>query len=91
MPQAIDDLRSILDYIALDNPNRALSFIDELELKTNNFLSTAPLGGSLYKNLTRFFPIGNYIVLYEVDEARYQVNVLHIVNSRTDWKKQKSR
>lgn len=38
MPQAIDDLRSILVYIATDNPQRAISFVDELEQKTKSFL-----------------------------------------------------
>jgi toxin ParE1/3/4 len=87
MPQAMDDLRGILDYIAKDNPQRALSFVDEIELKTNSFLSTAPKGGSIYKNQTRYFPIGNYVVLYEIDETKNQVDVLHIVSARTDRKK----
>ncbi|UGQ46703.1 type II toxin-antitoxin system RelE/ParE family toxin [Massilia endophytica] len=30
LPQAISDLEEIADYIALDNPRRAVSFIDEL-------------------------------------------------------------
>jgi toxin ParE1/3/4 len=87
MPQAIDDIRSILDYIARDNPQRALSFVDEIEVKANSFLSTAPKGGIIYKNKTRYFPIGNYILLYEIDETKDQVSVLHVVNARTDWKK----
>jgi toxin ParE1/3/4 len=87
MPQAIDDLGHILDYIAKDNPLRAISFVDEIEIKTNAFLSTAPKGGSIYKKQTRYFPIGNYVVLYEVNDAKSEVNVLHIVNARTDWKK----
>ncbi len=87
MPQAIDELRGILEYITADNPQRAVTFVDELEQKTKSFLSSAPKGGSLYKGQTRYFPIGNYVVLYEIDEKNTQVNVLHIVSARTDWKK----
>ncbi len=33
LPVAQDDLRSILDFIAQDNPSRASSFIEELDTK----------------------------------------------------------
>ena len=86
-PKALADLQSIANYIALDNPKRAISFIDELQLKTNSFLATTPNGGSPYKNKTRYFPVGNYVVLYEVNDERKYVDVLLIVSARTDWKK----
>jgi toxin ParE1/3/4 len=86
-PKALSDLRSIANYIAMDNPKRAISFIDELQSRTNSLLATAPNGGSHYKDQTRYFPLGNYIVLYEVNEVGKYVDVLHIVSARTDWKK----
>ena len=86
-PIALADLRSIANYIALDNPRRAISFIDELQDRTNAFLATAPNGGTPYKNKTRYFVIGNYVVLYEVNAAAKYVDVLHIVSGRTNWKR----
>ena len=86
-PKALDDLRSIANYIAQDNPARAMTFIDEIQHKAKAFLATAPNGGSLYKYKTRYFPVGNYVVLYEVNEPAKQVDVLHVVSARTDWKK----
>ena len=86
-PKALADLQSIANYIALDNPKRAISFIDELQLKTNSFLVNAPNGGSPYKNKTRYFPVGNYIILYEVNDLGKFVDVLHIVSARTDWRR----
>ena len=87
MPTAAADFWDITDYIAQDNPKRAISFIEELERKTNDVLSIAPQGGRLYKNQTRFFPIGRYIVLYEINEKKKVVEVLHIVAGATDWKR----
>jgi toxin ParE1/3/4 len=87
MPKAIDDLRGIAAYIAQDNPARALTFISEIEQRTNKTLSLAPKAGTVYKGETRFFPVSGYVVLYEVDEKRRIVNVLHIANGRMDWKK----
>ncbi len=88
MPTAIDDLMEIAIYIVQDNLKKALSFIDELELKTRNVLATAPRGGRIYKNQTRYFPIGRYIILYEVNGPKKLVEVLHIVAGATDWKKE---
>jgi toxin ParE1/3/4 len=87
MPEAIDDLRGIAAYIAQDNPDRALTFISEIEQRTNRTLSSAPKAGTVYEGETRFFPVSGYVALYEVDDDQKVVNVLHIVNSRMDWKK----
>jgi toxin ParE1/3/4 len=86
MPKAIDDLRGIAAYIAQDSPARALTFISEIEQRTNKTLSLAPKAGTLYKGETRFFPVSGYVFLYDVDEKRRIVNVLHIANGRMDWK-----
>ena len=88
MPAAVDDLMEIAAYIAQDNLKRAMSFIDELEQQTRNLLSTAPRSGRIYKNQTRYFPIGRYIILYEVNEPKKLVEVLHIVAGATDWKRE---
>jgi toxin ParE1/3/4 len=86
-PVALADLRSIANYIAQDNPIRAISFIDELQERTNAFLTIAPNGGTPYKNNTRYFVVRNYVILYEANDAGKYVDVLHIVSGRTDWKK----
>jgi toxin ParE1/3/4 len=86
-PVALSDLRSIANYIARDNPHRAISFINELQERTNDFLAIAPNGGTPYKNNTRYFVVRNYVVLYEVNDVERYVDVLHIVSVRMDWKK----
>jgi toxin ParE1/3/4 len=64
--QAKQDLQSIADHIALDNPSRAVTFIEEIEdrcLALGDFpLSTRPFpelgsGGHI-------LPHGNYMILY---------------------------
>ena len=87
MPGVIDDLRGIAAFIAMDKPIRALTFVQEIERKANDMLSMAPNSGKVYKGQTRYFPVSGYVVLYEVDDTRNVVNVLHIVSSRMDWKK----
>ena len=87
MPKAVDDLRGIAAFIAQDNPVRALSFISEIEERTSKALALTPKAGTVYKGNTRYFPVRGYVALYEVNEVRQVVNVLHVVSSRMDWKK----
>jgi plasmid stabilization system protein ParE len=51
-PAARQDLLEIGDYIARDNPTRALSFVDELEEACKGLLD-APLRVPLIQELTR--------------------------------------
>ena len=59
------DLDDILDYIAADSPARAISFVTELRDRAVQTLSVAPMGGAK-RGSVRFFPFGNYVVVYEV-------------------------
>jgi hypothetical protein len=40
-----------------------------------------------YTKVRHGFPLDNRIVLYEVDDTKKAVNILHIVGGATDWKK----
>jgi plasmid stabilization system protein ParE len=80
-------ISTALHYIAQDNLQRAITFVDELQTRTVDTLSTLPNGGRVYKHDTRYIALSGSVVLYEVDGDKKVVRVLHIVNSRTDWKK----
>lgn len=89
MPTAREGLLEIGEYIALDNPIKAMSFIDELTDSLENTLSIFPYSGRVSDDLdfseeTRVFPYGNYISYYRVIEQRQVVEVLFIFNARRD-------
>ena len=76
--QAESDLEAIGDYIALDNPVRALSFVREMRERCTR-LTYAPRGVAIfpeYGENVRKFPFGNYRVLYTLQED--DVVILHI-------------
>lgn len=67
-PQAERDLEEIADYIAADNPSRALSFIRELSERCQNLVSfpeAAPLRPDLGANI-RLVPYKRYAIFYTV-------------------------
>lgn len=79
-PAAERDLEAIADYIAQDNPGRALSFIAELR-QTAADIESNPLAWPERSDLLpglRMRPFGRYLVFYQqaVDGVRIE-RILH--------------
>lgn len=83
--QAERNLERIADYIALDNPMRAVSFIQEMKARCHHILH-APYGYPLapaYGDGVRKAHFGKYLILYTVMTGN--LAILHIVHSARDW------
>jgi toxin ParE1/3/4 len=80
LPQAEADLEAIGDYIAQDNPARAVTFVQEFH-ETFTQLAEMPLSGSARPYLgpgIRVRPVGRYVVYYRpVSDGVEIVRVLH--------------
>ena len=85
-PTAQRDLLDIIDFIAADNPARALSFVGELEQRARGQLATFPKGGRAYKNRLRFIVIERYVVVYDFDEAANLVAIHHVHGAGENWR-----
>jgi len=82
-------LLEIGEYIALDNPVRAISFIEEIVVALQKTLSLFPHAGSLYGGIEnnetiRTFVHGNYTSYYRVNEPIQRVEVLFIFNGKRE-------
>ena len=79
-PLAETDLVEIGIYIARDNPKRALSFIDELEIKCDalgGFPGTGVVRHDLAADL-RMLPHGSYMIFYSEQEDHVRIErILH--------------
>lgn len=80
-PEALDDLRSIRDFIALDSPTAAERVLDELFTSFDQ-LAEWPRQGHARSDLTdrevRFWPVGSHLVVYQADSIPLQiVAILH--------------
>lgn len=89
MPTAKEGLLEIAEYIALDNPTRAISFIDELTSALKNSLSIFPYAGRVAENLNldeeiRTTSHGNYNSYYRILDDAQVVEVLFIFNASRD-------
>ncbi len=80
-PLALDDLGSIIDYIAQENPSAALRIVDEIEafcmLTLADNPHIAPTRDGIHPGL-RIFTLNGYRVCYIVRETYVDVvRVLH--------------
>ncbi|MGM4984440.1 MULTISPECIES: type II toxin-antitoxin system RelE/ParE family toxin [Rhizobium] len=84
--EAENDLEQIADYIARDNPQRALSFIRELRSKCEDLVDN-PNGYSLVPRYEhhgiRRRVHGNYLIFYRVESAK--VVIIHLLHGATDY------
>ena len=74
------DLEEIGDYIARDNPERAVSFIQEIRghcLKITAYPEAAPLRPELGEGI-RMVPFGRYLIFYTVHADNVRVErIIH--------------
>ncbi|HTN39873.1 MAG TPA: type II toxin-antitoxin system RelE/ParE family toxin [Asticcacaulis sp.] len=79
-PLSRDDLMIIADYIALDNPRRAFSYVGEIEARCQRIMD-APRSGILRNDIAeglRSIPFGAYLIFYRLlaEEIRIE-RILH--------------
>lgn len=83
---AEDDFEAIGDYIARDNPVRALSFIRELRAACLD-LGTSPerfqMPAAFERQGIRRRLHGNYVIFYRVDGAR--IAIIHILHGASNY------
>ena len=89
MPSAREGLLEIGEYIALDNPTRAVTFVDEITDSLEKILSVFPYSGRIIESLDlgkeiRVWSYGNYNSYYHVLDDKQIVEVLFILNARRD-------
>ena len=77
---AENDIEQIGDYIASDNPARALSFVREIRARCEG-ITTTPKGARLVPELgegIRRVPYGNYLIFYTLH--RKDVVILRVLH-----------
>ncbi|NQZ06419.1 MAG: type II toxin-antitoxin system RelE/ParE family toxin [Algicola sp.] len=90
-PKAEDDLAEILSYIAEDNLENAVNFVDKLIVKINDTLSIMPYSGTLFGevrgNQVRTFVLHkSYTAFYRIVEDKEQVEEISVFNTYQDDK-----
>lgn len=74
------DLNNIRDYIALDNPYRAISFTEEMVVNFKKRICIYPKSGFKCKD---FYCLvyKNYLIFYDINQEKKEISILHIIHS----------
>ena len=82
------DIESIGDYIAQDNPTRAVTFVDELRQAVEvlaSFPEAFPRVAGYEKSNVRFHTHGRYVIYFRVFPDR--VSVLRVLHGSQDYRR----
>ncbi|MGH9550369.1 MAG: type II toxin-antitoxin system RelE/ParE family toxin [Terriglobales bacterium] len=82
--QALQDFQDIHDYIAKDNVDIALEFIERLEERCNELIEMPGMGrkrDELAPGM-RSSGVGDYLIFYRVDKE--DLEIMHVLHGRRD-------
>lgn len=85
-PSVNDAIEQFLDYVEIDALGDALNFIEDLQKRLVQTLSTFPEGGPVFQGETRYFSVRGYTFLYEYDAVSKLVTVLDMYGRGQDWR-----
>jgi plasmid stabilization system protein ParE len=83
--EAATDLEKIADFIAENNPNRAVTFLAELEeacLSLADFAERYAIVPRFASQAIRRRPVGNYLIFYKIGAKR--IEILHVLHGAMD-------
>ena len=80
---ALRDLKALPSYIALDNPDAAVRFVDRIMEGIQLLPAQPQMGRAGRVEQTREFVVPPYVVVYRV--RRSQIAILAIIHSARRW------
>ena len=85
---ALADLHEIFAYIAQDNPHAAARLVARMEEVVARIAETPYMGEATRKSSFRRFPVGNYLIVYEVAQDEVIVHYVRHGARRRPWEKE---
>jgi toxin ParE1/3/4 len=81
---ARNDLQEIADFIAIDSPNTATTYIELIEARCSR-LADFPAPGRKYNSRYRTLVCSNHIMLYRHDKSANEIQIAAVVDGRRDY------
>jgi toxin ParE1/3/4 len=85
---ALADLDEILTYIARDNREAAMRLAARFEEVAKRIAENPFLGEATRKSRFRRFPIGNYLIVYEVTQDAVVIHYVRHGARRRPWERE---
>ena len=88
---ALTDLDEIFAYIAADNPDAAARLVSRIEEAATRVAASPYIGEATRKGGFRRFPVGNYLIVYEVEANEVIVHYVRHGARRRPWEGDRTR
>ena len=85
---ALSDLEDIFAYIAADNPDAAARLVERIEDVAKRIAVSPFLGQATSRPGFRRFPVGNYLIVYEVGRDEVIIHYVRHGARRRPWEKE---
>ena len=82
---ALADLDEIFAYIARDNREAAARLVARIEQVVTRIAKTPYMGEATRKSRFRRFPVGNYLIVYEVGQDEVIIHYVRHGARRRPW------
>jgi toxin ParE1/3/4 len=82
---ALADLEEIFEYIAQDNKAAAARLVARIEQVVARIAQTPYMGEATRKSQFRRFPVGSYLIVYEVGEDEVVIHYVRHGARRRPW------
>src|SRR5216684_2802797 len=83
---ALADLDKIFAYIAQDNREAAARLVARIEQAAARIAETPYMGEATRKSRFRRFPVGNYLIVYEIRQEEVIIHYVRHGARRRPWK-----
>lgn len=77
---------ALIDYVELDEIPAVLDFLERIQERLVNTLSTFPEGGSRFQGNVRMKVVEKYTFLYEYHESSNEVHILEMKGPGQNWR-----
>lgn len=79
-------LVALIDYVDVDRTQTVLDFLEQIQKRLVETLSTFPEAGPVFQGEVRMLTVEGYVFLYEYHPAKGEVHVLDMIVPGRNWR-----
>ena len=79
-------LVEIIDHVDLESIPTVLNFLERIQTRLVETLSTFPDAGAVFQGKVRMLPVDGYVFLYEHHAAAREVHILDLIAPGRNWR-----
>jgi plasmid stabilization system protein ParE len=85
-PRVDTALVEIIDHADVDSIPTVLNFLERIQTRLVETLSTFPEAGAVFQGDVRMFPVDGYVFLYEHHAEAQEVHILDLIAPGRNWR-----